>query len=435
MSPILPNDPSSARSAWITPTAPRESLHGEQTCSVAVIGGGMSGISAAHRLVELGERPILIEAGTLAGRGTGTNTAIISAACASEKNATRMTESYGQEQTRSLYGHVWSGIARIRRLMEGQENECDLRTDGYLSLYTDSRDVHQEAVTLAGLGVSGTILHGRELREYADSTFYKTAIFFADSSRHFVFNPHTLVHRVARRLESAGVTIFENTPALRIERTGGRLRIETPSGSIRADRVIIAVNPFLLNMSYLPRGIRRAVVPVFQHISRVEFTGRVPIQRCSAFADSASLDYAFGNVHGNTIMVSAGNFEFVLTHEASKVAAAERANRALIESRFPGYDFRICSTWGGRIGGSLARGFLPQTGFIDHHRDIYVAAVGDGLAWATYLGEVAADCILDKGTPPPALELGRNYTWSTRASTLLPQRILEWLAPLVYRLR
>lgn len=435
MTPSLPLDQSSTRSAWISPTPGRETLRGERECTVAIIGGGMSGISAADRLIELGEHPILIEAGILAGRGTGTNTAIVSAACASEKNATRMLQSYGRERTQEIFGWVHSGIARMHRFIDGENERFDVRSDGYLSLYTDPREAQDEIAALASLGISGRLIEGREVQDFADTSFYPSAIHLSDSNAHYVFNPYTLVHAVASRLERAGLTIFENTAARRIQRTERGLVIETAHGSIRAKKIILAVNPFLLNMSYLPRHIRRAVVPVFQHVSLVEFSAAAPIRRCSAFADSASLDYAFGNISGNKLMISAGNFEFVLTGEAKKLADAERANTALIRSRFPGYEFKVLSTWGGRIGGSLAKGFLPQTGFIDQRRDIYVASVGDGLAWASHLGAVAADCVMERASPPPSLALGKNYTLANRTATMIPLSVLELLAPLVYRLR
>jgi len=56
-----------------------------------------------------------------------------------------------------------------------------------------------------------------------------------------------------------GVEIYENSPVAEIIRESGKVRLETPNGVVRADKVVMATNAW----SHLFKALKRKQVPVW----------------------------------------------------------------------------------------------------------------------------------------------------------------------------
>ncbi|MDP6958817.1 MAG: FAD-binding oxidoreductase, partial [Planctomycetota bacterium] len=65
-------------SPWLTdPISPRESLQGEQRCSIIILGGGLVGVAAAYFLSREGCDVALVEKGSLGTGATGRSTGFL----------------------------------------------------------------------------------------------------------------------------------------------------------------------------------------------------------------------------------------------------------------------------------------------------------------------------------------------------------------------
>src|SRR5438552_15259737 len=61
-------------SIWLDePYTPRPPLEGRLSSEICIVGAGIAGLSAAWRMLELGVRPVVLDALTVAGRAAGRN--------------------------------------------------------------------------------------------------------------------------------------------------------------------------------------------------------------------------------------------------------------------------------------------------------------------------------------------------------------------------
>jgi glycine/D-amino acid oxidase-like deaminating enzyme len=77
-------------------------------------------------------------------------------------------------------------------------------------------------------------------------------------------HPLNYARGLARAARATGAEIYGETPATAIAREGARWRIETPRGTVRAEKVLLATNGFTDD---LWPGLRQTVVPLFSSIA------------------------------------------------------------------------------------------------------------------------------------------------------------------------
>jgi glycine/D-amino acid oxidase-like deaminating enzyme/nitrite reductase/ring-hydroxylating ferredoxin subunit len=227
-------------SLWLHTAQSREfpALEGDLAVEVAVVGGGIVGLSVAQLLVEEGLDVAVIDAGRV-GRGvTAGTTAKISSLHG--LIYARLESSFGEEGAR-IYGEAnEAGLRHIAATADALGIDCDLRPRPNYT-YADSRDDlgkiedEVEAAGRAGLPAS-----------YVDDVplpfDVAGAIRFDDQAE---FHPLKYLFGLAARLSEQGCRIFEHTGATGVS-DGAPATIETKRGSVRADHVVVTTHfPFL----------------------------------------------------------------------------------------------------------------------------------------------------------------------------------------------
>jgi glycine/D-amino acid oxidase-like deaminating enzyme/nitrite reductase/ring-hydroxylating ferredoxin subunit len=225
------------QSAWLDPDTdplwPR--LKHDLQVDVAVVGGGIVGVTAALRLAERGVRVALIEADRIGHGVTGHTTAKLSSLHGLTYASLRRR--HGEETARA-YGNLnEAGIATVVELAAGHEIDCDLERKPNFT-YAESPDLVKkieaevEAALAVGLPASATA--------ETDLPFAVAgAVRFADQAS---FHPHRYVTGLARAAEAAGAQIFERSRVAGLEGSSPRLEA---GPVIRSDRTILATHiPF-----------------------------------------------------------------------------------------------------------------------------------------------------------------------------------------------
>src|SRR5687768_7153577 len=132
----LPAGSDESLSLWIdtTPSTNHPSLKDELTADVAIVGGGITGITAAYLLAKAGKSVVVIEKGRIAMSETGHTTAhIIEATDADYRD---LIKDHGEEGARENTEAIRSAIALIRSVVDELGIDCGLKSlDGYL--YTE----------------------------------------------------------------------------------------------------------------------------------------------------------------------------------------------------------------------------------------------------------------------------------------------------------
>lgn len=240
-------------SLWLTePSAAAPPLYGRVRTDLAIVGGGITGLSAAYHFKRrYPNKHIVVLEGQRVGFGaSGRSSGFISReyhgwdSLFFDKGA-EAVEPYAQYAERG-YGHL---VHTIRQ----EAIDCDLRESGALRLAkkdAEVRTLEKQVPAYAQLGKSVQLWQGQDLAAKIRSEFYPAGVFLPHWA---TLHPGKLVRGLRTVVEGLGVHIYEHTPIQRLRR-GKPGELVCPSGQISADTVIVATN------AYTPR------LGLFKHI-------------------------------------------------------------------------------------------------------------------------------------------------------------------------
>src|SRR5215213_2486861 len=228
-------------SYWVA-TTPETSFSsypgGDLKVDVAVVGGGITGLTTALLLQQVGASVAVVEAGRVACGVTGYTTAKVTSLHG--LTYAKLTTTFGAEGAR-VYGEAnQAGRERIARLVEELAIDCDFER---LPAFTYTED-HQrvsaieeevEAAQQAGLPASFSSAIGLPFP-------IQGAVRFEDQAQ---FHPRKFCLGLAEAIDGNGGQVFEQTRALDL-RLGFPCTVKTEHGDLRADHVVLATHlPFL----------------------------------------------------------------------------------------------------------------------------------------------------------------------------------------------
>src|SRR6185436_12632081 len=120
-------------SPWLT-TATRPifpKLEGEEEVDVAIIGGGIFGLSAAYALSLEGRRVAVLEDGVIGSGETGRTTAHLVSAM--DDRFFRLEQLHGEDGARLVWQSHAAAIEKIESIVRKHHIDCDFeRLPGYL---------------------------------------------------------------------------------------------------------------------------------------------------------------------------------------------------------------------------------------------------------------------------------------------------------------
>ena len=97
---------------WLDePYQPRPPLPGDRTCDVAIVGGGVGGLSTAWHLAERGVKAVVLESRTAASGASGRNGGFLIAGPALFHNDAR--DLLGHDLARRLYQATYDAQTRV----------------------------------------------------------------------------------------------------------------------------------------------------------------------------------------------------------------------------------------------------------------------------------------------------------------------------------
>jgi glycine/D-amino acid oxidase-like deaminating enzyme/nitrite reductase/ring-hydroxylating ferredoxin subunit len=228
-------------SIWVD-TGPSPSalpaLDGDVRAHVAVIGGGIVGITTALLLKEAGVDVVLLEAERLACGVSGYTTAKVS----SQHGLiyARLRSAFGPETAR-LYGQAnEAALAWIADRVAAQGIDCDFRrrdSYAYVTSNAHRERVEHEAKAAVEAGLPASLVETTPLPYPVAG-----AVRF---ERQAEFHVRAYLLALAEQVPGEGAHVFEHARAVQVDGSGP-CAIKTAGGVVRADRVVVATHyPFL----------------------------------------------------------------------------------------------------------------------------------------------------------------------------------------------
>ncbi|MBM7662366.1 glycine/D-amino acid oxidase-like deaminating enzyme/nitrite reductase/ring-hydroxylating ferredoxin subunit [Bacillus mesophilus] len=189
---------------------------------VAIVGGGISGITTAYQLTKQGLNVVLIEAGRLLNGVTGHTTAKITAQ--HDIIYDELISHMGEEKARQYYEANTEALQFIKRTAREQHIDCDfIEDDAYVYTNSDEKlsKLDKEAAAYNRLNISGGLVSSMPL-----DIEMKSAIVMKNQAQ---YHPLKFQKALVQKIVDAGGTIYEHTTATDVE-TGTQPVVTTREG-------------------------------------------------------------------------------------------------------------------------------------------------------------------------------------------------------------
>lgn len=245
-------------SVWIatTPDTSYPVLEHDLTVDVAVLGGGIVGITAATLLKRAGLSVAVIEANRVARSVTGHTTAKLTSLHTLVYD--RLLDDLGHEKAQMYGAANEAAIRRVADFVELFAIDCDFSRQPAYTYTERDKDVDRiqdEVNAAAALGLPATYTHDVPLPFPV-----KAAVRFDNQAQ---FHPRKYVQALAAAIPGEGSHVFEHTVAVDVDEHDERCTVELRSGAkLRSGHVVVATHmPFLMRGLYFAKATpRRAYV-------------------------------------------------------------------------------------------------------------------------------------------------------------------------------
>jgi len=392
------------KSFWLKsygPYEPDPALEGEVEADVAVIGGGFTGLSAAHNILqdEPTMRVVVLEAKVVGYGASGRNGGFSMTLFGLEPAVTKML--FGQERTVEAHRYMERAVDYVQDLVGKYKIESDYEHPGFIRAATTPgyvKRIQHDMELLTEMGIKGLEWWDADrVREEVDSPMFLGAWW---EPRCGLLDPAKHVRELKRIAQQAGARVFEETPVLEVKR-GPQFELSTPAGKVLAERVVFATNAW----SHLIPQIRRKQIPAFTHMVVTEPLSEeqlAPIgwHNRQGIEDARNLVHYFRLTADNRLAMGGrdvsiafgGDMERDLNHRTFDMLEED------VLMIFPSLKgIRFVDRWGGPV--SVPVDMAPAIGFIGDPRAVYsLGCVGHGVSMAQFNGRTIADLILEKDT-------------------------------------
>jgi glycine/D-amino acid oxidase-like deaminating enzyme len=244
---------------------PTPSLDVDKNVSVAIIGGGLAGLSTALHLAEQGTDAVVLEAREPGWGASGNNGGQLNPGLKLDPDT--IEADFGVDLGRRMIAFAYNTPVFTLDLIRRLGIECEARQNGtlraaYHAISTAGVETTAEQCIARGMPV--TLLRQGAIREATGTDRYLLAM---KDARGGDVQPLSYARGLVRAVLAAGAAVHGRTPATSLRREGGRWRIETPRAVVRAEKILIATNGFTDD---LWPDLRRTIVPVFSSIAATE---------------------------------------------------------------------------------------------------------------------------------------------------------------------
>ncbi len=394
---LLSADQQLTKNSYYAATALRDrgfgSLQSNAECDVAVVGGGLAGLSAAIELADRGYSVVVLEARQVGWGASGRNGGQVIAGLACDQSV--IEQQLGAQASREIWGMTLEALRLIGERRERFDIDCDWRS-GFLSVAVGPRKARELQVWQAHMqhayDYETQWIAPADLPHWIASTRFHSGVHDSLGGH---LHPLKYSLGLARAAAGLGVRIHEESAVTGIE-PGSTVLLRTATGSVRASHVLLAGNVYLQGIA---PALEHRIMPVGTYIVASEALdpalaqSLVPSQ--SAVCDTNFvLDYFRPTVDHR--MLYGGRVSYsTATPMNLAVSMQRRMARTFPQLQNTPVEY----TWGGFVDISMNRapdfGRLPDAGAARAFSNVYYLQgfSGHGLALTGLAGRLVAEAI------------------------------------------
>ena len=368
---------------------------------VAIVGGGLCGLSAARALAKRGVRAAVLEAETFGWGASCRNGGMVLTGM--KLPVPNLIKRYGGPTVRKMYAASIEAIDLVEQIVREEQIECNFSRCGHLEVAC--KPSHFSGFTESAALIDREFHHPLRIVPQNDlRTEIGSHIYFGgmvDESSAGV-NPARYVTGLAHAARRAGACLHDHTRVEKItaeSHSGARkFRVLTSRGSITAREVILASGAYTTAAS---PALQKRIIPIGSYIVATEVLpadlARELSPRNRMIYDSKHFLYYYRLTPDNR-MLFGGRAAFFPETESTVRQSAEILRRGMITVYPQLRETRVEYVWGGTLDFTLD--IMPHAGKLD---EMYFATgfAGHGVAAATWFGAKLAGMISGENDTTP----------------------------------
>lgn len=271
-------------SLWIDEATPfaSPSTRPERT-DVAVIGGGIAGISTALHLALAGAEVTVLEQGSIASRASGRNDGQLLLGLGEHYH--RIHGQFGAERARQLWDFLADNHVALREALAATGVECELRQHGGLRLAETPHEwteLQTAAALLAAEGKAHELVPARDLARWLPAAVgFHGALHLRGEA---IVQPANMVRGLAAAASRAGARICERQSVTTIDGEAGDFRVQLASGQQLHAAMVVHCTSTLARELDTSGLLQRCVFPFRGQVIATE---QLPPEVAAQFPDYA----------------------------------------------------------------------------------------------------------------------------------------------------
>jgi gamma-glutamylputrescine oxidase len=384
-------------------------LDGDAQADVCVVGAGFTGLGAALTLAPRA-KVVVLEADRVGSAATGRNGGQVHTG--QRRDQAWLEKAVGRDDAMALWRLAEDARAHFKTLTD--TIPCDWRPGMIHARHKPGGEADDAAYVALMAGRYGydqlALIDDVDLTAELGTSVYHGGLIDRGGGH---LHPLNLALGMARRAMAAGAVIHETTRAQTWRREGGKIVVESATGRITCDQLILSGDGLLNAMA----GKARArVMPINNFIAVTAPLGDVAetiIRSNAAVSDSRFVVNYFRKTADGRLLFGGGeNYRPGFPRD---IAGLVRKNLAKVYPRLA--DIPITHAWGGTLGITMSR--MPFVGEVAPGVRVASGYSGQGVMLAPYVGKLLAEAALGETgpvellsrLPTPPFPGGRLLRW------------------------
>lgn len=369
---------------------------------LVIVGAGYTGVAAARRYAELlpTANITLLDASRIGEGNPGRNSGFLL-----EVSLANDVDTANMDRLRRCNALLGQTMQQLARDAASAPRDCQLLRAG--TYRAAAGEIGRAALRkyrafLETAGLPVETLSREQLQERIGTRFYGSGLY---SPHCYLVQPAALIRSLVQKLPTT-VSVFEESPAIKIEAVGNGWRVTTPQGHVTAPTVFLANNAFC---KYLGVGASR-ITAMYTYAALTAPLPDTDLAHCGKDPQWGLLPaHRLGStlrktLDGRLLVRSLYGYE----RESNNELIAKKLRAALLR-RYPALtDVAFESVWSGATG--FTYNGAPLWGQV--RRGLFVSAGcnGGGVVKGSLFGRLLAEHALEMETPDMAALFG-NASW------------------------